>query len=112
VVLIGKVRFCRKHFGWLSFWVIPRFGKFCFLPLLKNKLCVKVGRVRGGSGFQSARLAQSLPTKRAPDVWESARFTSIFLASGFSYISSIVHARPHAGNANRWVAQEQKQNHL
>ncbi len=23
-------------------------------------------------------------TKRAPDVWESARFTSIFLASGFS----------------------------
>ena len=24
------------------------------------------------------------PTKRAPDVWESARFTSIFLASGFS----------------------------
>jgi hypothetical protein len=24
------------------------------------------------------------PTKRAPDVWESARFMSIFLASGFS----------------------------
>jgi len=24
------------------------------------------------------------PTKRAPDVWESARFTSIFLASSFS----------------------------
>jgi hypothetical protein len=41
------------------------------------------------------------PTKRAPDVWESARFRSIFLASSFSYISSIVHARPHAGNANR-----------
>jgi hypothetical protein len=41
-------------------------------------------------------------------VWESAAFSSIFLASGFSYISNIVHARPHAGNANRWVAQEQK----
>jgi len=40
-------------------------------------------------------------TKRAPDVWESARFTGIFLASSFSYISSIVHAPPHAGNANR-----------
>jgi len=64
-------------------------------------LCVKVRCVGGGSGFQSASLAQSQLTKRAPDVWESARFTSIFLASGFSYISSIVHARPHAGNANR-----------
>ncbi len=42
-------------------------------------------------------------TKRAPDVWDSAAFTSIFLASGFSYISNIVHARPHAGNANRWA---------
>jgi hypothetical protein len=28
---------------------------------------------------------------------------SIFLALGFSYISNIVHARPHAGNANRWA---------
>ena len=43
------------------------------------------------------------PTQRAPDVWESARFTSIFLALGFSYISSRIHARPHAGNANRWA---------
>jgi hypothetical protein len=46
---------------------------------------------------------QRRPTKRAPDVWDSARFTSIFLASGFFYISSIVHARPHAGNASRWA---------
>jgi len=105
VVLIGKVRFCRKYFGWLSFWVIRRFGKFCFLPLLKNKLCVKVRRVGGGSGFQSASLAQSQPTKRAPDVWDSARFTSIFLASSFFYISNIVHAHPHAGNANRWATR-------
>jgi hypothetical protein len=36
-------------------------------------------------------------------VWDSARFTGIFLASGFFYTSSIVHARPHAGNANRWA---------
>jgi hypothetical protein len=43
-------------------------------------------------------------TKRAPDVWESVRFTGIFLASGFFYISSIFHALPHAGNANRWLA--------
>jgi hypothetical protein len=26
---------------------------------------------------------KSVPTKRAPDVWESARFRSIFLASSF-----------------------------
>jgi hypothetical protein len=45
-----------------------------------------------------------------PDVWDSARFTSIFLALSFSYISNIVHARPHAGNANRWVAKERKNN--
>ncbi len=44
-------------------------------------------------------------TQRAPDVWESARFTSIFLASGFFYISNLVHARPHAGNANRWATR-------
>ena len=43
-------------------------------------------------------------TKRAPDVWDSAAFSSIFLASGFSYTSGIIHARPHAGNANRWGA--------
>ena len=43
-------------------------------------------------------------TKRAADVWESARFTSIFLASGFFHISSRIHARPHAANANRWAA--------
>jgi len=27
---------------------------------------------------------KSVPTKRAPDKWESARFTGIFLASSFS----------------------------
>ena len=50
----------------------------------------------------AASLAQSLPTKRAADGWESARFTSIFLASGFFYISCRIHARPPAANANRW----------
>jgi hypothetical protein len=44
------------------------------------------------------------PTKHAPDVWESARFTSIFLALSFFYISSLFLPRPHAGNANRWAA--------
>jgi hypothetical protein len=48
----------------LSFLVIWRFIKFCFQSLPKTKLCVKVGRVGGGSGFQLASLAQSQLTKR------------------------------------------------
>ena len=48
---------------------------------------------------------KSVPTKRAPDVWESARFTSIFLASSFSCPQSESTLRPHAGNANRWAAR-------
>ena len=124
----GKVRFFQnlrsgRLWFWLAksifaasvlvgcrFWLFGVLASSVFLPLLKNKLCVKVGRVGNGSGFQLASLAQSQPTKRAPDVWESARFTSIFLASGFSYISNIVHARPSAGNANRWAVPLQKIN--
>ena len=48
------------------------------------------------------RIKQRL-TQRAPDVWESARFTSISLALGFSYISERIHVHPHAGNANRYM---------
>jgi len=100
-VLFGKVRFCRKRFGWLSFLVIRRFGKFRFLPLLKNKLCVKVGRVGGGSGFQSASLAQSQPTKRAPDAGDSGAIPSLFLRLSISPVGRRPAARPSAGNANR-----------
>jgi hypothetical protein len=53
-----------------------------------------------GSGQRAGWL-----TKRAPDVWDSARFTSIFLALSFFYISNIVHAHPHAGNAIRSAAE-------
>lgn len=47
--------------------------------------------------------SQSRPTQRAADGWESARFTGIFLALGFFYISSLFPARPPAANANRWA---------
>jgi hypothetical protein len=50
------------------------------------------------------RRAKSVPTKRAPDVWESAAFSSIFLASGFFCPQSESTLRPHAGNAHRWAA--------
>ena len=42
-------------------------------------------------------IAKSGLTKRAPDVWDSAAFSSIFLASSFFLLPNRVHARPHAG---------------
>jgi len=42
-------------------------------------------------------------TKRAPDLWESAAFSGIFLASSFFYISSLFLTRPKSANANRWA---------
>jgi hypothetical protein len=65
----------------------------------------------GGQCQDSPRSVAEWEGKcNAPDVWESSRFTSLFLASGCSYISNIVHARPpvpcrvHAGhNARRWA---------
>jgi hypothetical protein len=41
----------------------------------------------------------------AADWWDSAPFSSIFLASGFFLLPNRIHARPHAGNANRWAAK-------
>jgi len=37
---------------------------------------------------ESGTTARS-PTKRAPDVWDSAAFSSIFLASSFSYSQTL-----------------------
>jgi len=72
---LAKVRFFGNRFGShkvFGFWS-------------KAKLQVKFSQVCGviflGKGF--GQRAGWL-TKRAPDVWDSARFTSIFLASGFS----------------------------
>jgi hypothetical protein len=97
-VLVGGCRACRDiiALGYLALCQV------LFLPLPKDKFCVKVWRVGGCVFFRHrSGLRAGCLTKRAPDVWESARFTGIFLASSFSYISGIVHARPHAGNANR-----------
>jgi hypothetical protein len=61
------------------FWQV----KFWYLP--KIQLCVKLGLVGSGILFRSKSLAQQKrPTKRAPDVWDSAAFSSIFHASSFS----------------------------
>jgi hypothetical protein len=52
--------------------------------LPKNKLHVKHGHV-GGNVFLGKGFGQRAGclTKRAPDVWDSAAFSSIFLASSF-----------------------------
>jgi hypothetical protein len=62
----------------------------------------------GGVVFFQQVSIQVLPhlTNRASDVWEPARFTSISCTRGFEFflLPNIVHARPHAGTANRWLA--------
>lgn len=40
-------------------------------------------------------------TQRALDLWESARFTSIFLALGLSCSQAVTQPRPQTSNANR-----------
>jgi len=52
------------------------------------------------NGFATPKSRRH-PLTLPPDKWDSARFRSIFLASGFFYISSIIHAHPLEGNANR-----------
>jgi hypothetical protein len=47
-------------------------------------------------------------TKRAPDAGESGAIPSIFLRLSIFPVGRRPAARPSAGNANRWVAQEQK----
>jgi len=47
-------------------------------------------------------------TKRAADWWDSAPFSSIFLASGFFLLPSRIHARPPAANANRYAVRRQR----
>ena len=74
------------------------------MPLLKNKLCVKVRRVGGASGFQSASLAQNQPTKRAPDAGDSGAIPSLSLRLSIFPVGRRSAARPSAGNANRWLA--------
>jgi len=86
-----------------SIFFSKRFGKFCFSPLLKNKLCVKVGRIGGviflgkGSGQQAG-----YPTKRAPDAGDSGAIPSIFPRLSIFPVGRRSAARPSAGNANRW----------
>ena len=56
-------------------------------------------------GMQSRRRL----TKRAPDEWESARFTSLFLTSGLYSPQAESTPRPlAAGNASRWLASLRK----
>jgi hypothetical protein len=48
----------------------------------------------------SSLKAESKPTMRAPDWWESARFQAVRLAWSWSWQSGVVSSRPPAGNAH------------
>ena len=50
-------------------------------------------------------VSKKRPTKRAPDKWESARFTGFFLTSGLYCSQAESTFRPLAGNANRSAAR-------
>jgi hypothetical protein len=68
-------------------------------------VCQNFVELVAGLSFFSQRVVKFNRAQQNADwTWHSAEFSGIFLASGFSYISSIVHARPHAGNANPWAA--------
>ena len=49
-------------------------------------------------------LAQSRPTKRAPDAGDSAAISSSFLRLIIFPVGRLRRPRPSAGNANRWAA--------
>ena len=53
-----------------------------------------------------------MPTQRAPDWWESARFQVFFVAWSWFRQNGVVSSRPPAGNANRWAFFEQGQTKL
>jgi hypothetical protein len=75
---------------------------------IKLSVCIQTGnlnlvietssmRWRPISVINESCVHKGCPTKRAPDVWDSAAFSSIFLASSFFLLPSRIHARPHAG---------------
>jgi hypothetical protein len=49
-------------------------------------------------------MAKSVPTQRAADKWESARFQAVFNASAESRFQALTASRPLAANADRSAA--------
>jgi hypothetical protein len=90
------------HFVCCRILALSSFLQSCSLAVASGKVRVQFGRESNAvfSGKSSGLWAGCL-TQRAPDVWESAAFSGFFLALGFSCFDGLVHARPHAGNANR-----------
>jgi hypothetical protein len=55
---------------------------------------------------KASSMAKSKPTKRAPDAGESGAIPSIFLRLSIFPVGRRPAARPSAGNANRWKAEQ------
>jgi len=89
-----------------GFWLFGVFVSHAFCQLPKIKLCVKISVMRSGrrclfsANESSSSTAPNKACTRRVGVSAIYRHFSGF---EFSYISNIVHARPHAGNANRWA---------
>jgi hypothetical protein len=63
--------------------------------------------------YSKGCLMQNCPTKRAPDVWDSAAFSSIFLASSFSCSQALsTPAHTQVTQAVGGQSQNQIQNRL
>ena len=106
-VLFGKVIWsawvlvCRD-------WVLPSQSKSTFQSVIvQNFVACKIESEWLRLRFigKESGVRRFLPTKRAADLRESARFMDIFLAGSFFHISSLVHARPQSANANRWAGK-------
>jgi len=79
-------------FGYSAFWQV------LFLPVLKNKLCVKVRRVGGGLFFCNRfGKHKGYPTKRAPDAGDSGenlkQFSTLYHFSSWTASPSPAPAR-------------------
>ena len=55
-------------------------------------------------------VAQSRPTKRAPDAGDSAAISGSFLRLSIFPVGRLRRPRPSAGNANRWAVPCKAQN--
>ena len=93
---MGVVRFSINN-GFRSAKVLR--SRFLFYSLPKLEFVVQSGQ-DGGVVFlwsSSPAFKVGCLTQRAADKWESARFSSLFLALSFSRLISRVSARPLVG---------------
>ena len=113
-LLCGSVIGCACRF-WLAAFVVSVSG--CILLTMTSDckryngdsvLPAVIKSVRARTFFSSGSGFRSHPgflTMRAPDKWDSARFSSLVQASSFFRSSTESTLPPLAGNAGRWATK-------